>query len=65
MVSILRRIIRKNKALTINILIIFNRGILIFNIFNIESSGNIAINELLNDIILNRFNINYNFNIIF
>jgi len=64
-VSILRRVIRKNKTLIINILIIFNRGILILNIFNIESSGNTAINELLNDIIFNRFNTNCNFNIIF
>jgi len=64
-VNILRRVVRGNKTLIINILMVFNREILIFNIFNIESSGNITINELLNDIIFNRFNINYNFNIIF
>jgi len=58
-------VVRGNKILTINILIIFNREILVFGIFNIESSGNTAINELLNGIILNRSNINYNFNIIF
>jgi len=63
--NILRRVIRGNKILTVSILMIFNRGILAPGIFNIESSGNIAINELLNGIIFNRFNINYNFNIIF
>jgi len=57
--------VRKNKILTVNILIAFNRGILIFGIFSIESSGNITINELLNNIIFNRLSISYDFNIIF